>query len=35
VHLRELLVAEEDKLAADLELLADIDRHISMATISA
>jgi hypothetical protein len=29
VRLRELLVAEEDKLAANLELLADIDRHIS------
>jgi hypothetical protein len=28
-RLRELLVAEEDKLAANLELLADIDRHIS------
>jgi hypothetical protein len=29
VRLRDLLIAEEDKLAADLELLADIDRHIS------
>jgi hypothetical protein len=29
VRLRTLLVAEEDKLAADIELLADIDRHIA------
>jgi len=28
-RLRDLLIAEEDKVAADLELLADIDRHIS------
>jgi hypothetical protein len=28
-RLQTLLVAEEDKLAADLELLADIDRHIA------
>lgn len=28
-RLRELLVAEEDKLAANLELLANIDEHIS------
>ncbi len=28
-RLRELLIAEEDKLAANLELLANIDEHIS------
>jgi hypothetical protein len=28
-RLHNLLVAEEDKLAADLELLANIDRHIA------
>ena len=28
-QLRKLLVAEEDKLAANLELLANIDRHMS------
>jgi hypothetical protein len=28
-RLRELLLAEENKLAASLELLADVDRHIS------
>ena len=28
-RLRKLLIAEEDKLGADLALLADIDRHIS------
>jgi hypothetical protein len=28
-RLQELLIAEEDKLGKDLELLADIDRHLS------